>query len=507
MNDCDSNSATFYDSVTPSDRYKKFRSFWVQLATAFKDTDYIAGYGILAEPSASRTAISSPDDPVPQPVTMLTTFQSALMNKINAAGSVGDTWTPFWVGTDFNYDTLQFRYEDYDYLANLYPNRVVYVVNCLMPKPWIQDGKTPASGGIPNDWPYPWDECYGPSVGSHGGTPGSPISYPQTPPPNNDFSFLLVRSQEDIDNGIQAWQYETIFNKRRAEVENGNYASLLNPEFLSWYLNTYALGFAAAKNVPLVLDQFGASTDATGYLTYEHDLLSLVETSRMHWTRWGYNAGSDTRRLLGNTTAYNYYHDIGTRTAAGQVLNHATAESGGSSTVRIRAEDYSRQAPASPDNYRWQYEADTGALDGFALRANAVPPTGNGAVAASLAPHMDFRVNFPATISYPATYNVWIRMRDGSTTNGVWVGIDGAAGTGQHASNSPSAWSWVKRLSNSSSRSKVTVPSSGFHVFNVWMNKPTTFVDEIILTTDAAFDPNVSALPSYSARVIDLPTP
>lgn len=499
-NDCDTNAilSNFYD--ISSARHASYQAFWLAIANEFKNTDYIAGYGLLAEPSASRVVVSAPGSFPEEPVTTLTDFQLSLMGHITT--NAGDTWTPFFAGADFNYDTLQFRYQNYDVLTVAYPNRVVYEVNVLMPKPWIQHGGSATNPGVPVDPVPEWDPCYGAHT-SEGTAAGTFYTYPQTAA--SDYGVLLQRNSSEIaaDNP-KVWEEEKIFNKRR--VETANFPTLLNKNFFEWYLEHYAIPFMAEAKVPMIMDQFGASTSAGGQLTYERDLLEVAEKFGLHWTRWGYNAGSSTRKIRGNAAVEAYYDTIGDKIAAGEVIAHGTASFGGATVTRVRAENYSRQIPATPDSFRWQLLDDANALDAFSLRAKAV---GSGATlpADATSPRMDFRVKFPTSLSYPTTFYLWVRLKEGSSTYGVWYGLDGTPDSGQLASAAPSSWSWVKRLSNSSSPALISVGSSGFHTLNIWMNKSTVCVDEIILTTSATFDPNVDTLPSYSLRRVELPNP
>ncbi|MBI2513532.1 MAG: hypothetical protein HYV96_16305 [Opitutae bacterium] len=503
-NDCDANAEQvkpnqndghFYD--TTSLRHEKFLAFWKAIASAFKNTDYIAGYGILAEPSASRLGTSN--TPPAEPVTTLTTFQIAVMNHISdAVNGAGDTWTPFFVGADFNYDTLQFRYSDYDAVIAAHPERCIFEVNVLMPKPWIQHGWSATTPAIPVD-PLPdWDACYGATT-----TPGDPTgtqySYPQTALP--DYGVLLQRTQAEIDaDDPHAWEEEIIFNRRR--IETDKFPGLLNRAFFEWYLQHYATQFMAANKVPFVLDQFGASTDAIGQLTYEKELIETAEKFGLGWTRWGYNAGSSTRQIHGNPAVEIYYEDIGAAIDGGNVLAHAAVDSSGTGVARIRAEHASRQIAAVPDSFRWQLYDEASAIDLVALRAKPVG-AGGTTPADATSPRLDFRVKFPATLSYPIDFYVWVRMKDGTSSNGIWYALDNGA-AGELASANPNAWSWVN-TKGTAPAAKVTVSEAGFHTLNIWMRKSNVAVDEVLLTTNASYNPNSAALPDYSARQIELP--
>lgn len=497
-NDCDANAEQaepnqndghFYD--TTSLRHEKFLAFWKTIANAFKNTDYIAGYGILAEPSASRLGTS--DTPPAEPVTTLTTFQIAVMNHIaDATNGAGDTWTPFFVGADFNYDTLQFRYSDYDAVLAAYPERCVFEVNVLMPKPWIQHGWSATTPAVPVD-PLPdWDACYGATT-----TPGDPTgtqySYPQTA--LADYDVLIA----PVSGGPEDWELEKLFNLHR--VEPDKFPGLLNRAFFEWYLQHFATQFMAANKVPFVLDQFGASTDAIGQLTYEKELIETAEKLGLGWTRWGYNAGSSTRQIHGNVNVEAYYEDIGTAIAGGEVIAHAALDSSGTGVARIRAEHVSRQVAAVPDNFRWQLYDDANATDFVALRAKPVG-AGGTTPADATSPRLDFRVNFPATLTYPKDFRVWVRMKDGTSANGIWFALDSGA-AGEIASANPSAWSWAN--TKGTAVASVSVPAAGFHTLKIWMRKSNVAVDEVLLTSDVTYNPNSSALPGYSARQIELP--
>lgn len=499
-NDCDANAEQakpnesdghFYD--TTSLRHEKFLAFWKAIADAFKNTDYIAGYGILAEPSASRLGTS--DTPPAEPVTTLTTFQLAVMNHISdPTNGSGDTWTPFFVGTDFNYDTLQFRYADYDALIAAYPERCIYEVNVLMPKPWIQHGWSDTTTAIPIDPEPVWDDCYGAKT-----IPGSPTgtqyTYPQTPLANYD--DLIA----PIAGGPADWELEKLFNAHRVDANGEMIPGLLNRAFFEWYLQHYATQFMAANKVPFVLDQFGAATEASGQLSYEKDLLETAEKFGLGWTRWGYNAGSSSRKIYGNPDVEDYYEDIGTAIDGGEVLAHAAVDSSGTGVARIRAEHLSRQIAAIPDNFRWQLYDETNAIDSAALHAKPVG-AGGTTPADATSPRLDFRVKFPATLTYPKTFRVWVRMKDGTSSNGIWYALDNGT-AGELASANPSAWSWVN--TKNTTVASVSVPSSGFHTLNIWMRKSNVSVDEVLLTTDSSYNPNTTALPGYSARQIELP--
>jgi hypothetical protein len=238
-----------------------YRQAWRFLAERYRATDYIAGYGLLAEPSADKTGV---DDPV----ATLVRFQTALMNEINQV----DQRTPFFIGPNYNYDTMEYRLDDY--FIPEYQGRLVYAVNFLMPKEWVRDGT----------WTLPCPTAHASTAGPI--TAACRPSYP-FPDPADGYASLLAGA----DSGEQP---ERVFNQRR--VLPGNYQKTLSQGFIPWYLQ-WALKFRDRHEVPLYVDQFGASTQARGQLAYEADLLDFFEAQKLHWTRWSYNAGDSSRRL------------------------------------------------------------------------------------------------------------------------------------------------------------------------------------------------------------------
>jgi hypothetical protein len=107
------------------------------------------------------------------------------------------------------------------------------------------------------------------------------------PDPADGYGSLPI----GVDSGAQP---ERVFYHQR--VKPGNYQKTLSKGFIPWYLE-WALEFRNRHQVPMYVDQFGASTLARGQLAYEGDLLDYFETQGLHWTRWSYNAGDTTRTL------------------------------------------------------------------------------------------------------------------------------------------------------------------------------------------------------------------
>ena len=270
--DVTANAPALYDPA--SSTFAAYRKAWVWLARTFRGTDRIAGYGLLAEPSPDKAGL----DPVPA----LVGFQAALMGGIAAE----DDRTPFFVGPAYNYDTLGYRWDAYATDPRLAPfrGRLVYEVNLLQPKPWIDDGSLPD------------------------GVPAASGTWPQ---PEGDLNALLTvapgeslqRPQDD----------ERIFTRRRQEP--AGFPLLLSRGFPSWYLG-FARAFAERHQVPMVVDQFGASTkvNASGagqQLGYEQAVIEAAEAAGFGWCRWIYKSRAEDRSLAGNPEVEAFYRAIG----------------------------------------------------------------------------------------------------------------------------------------------------------------------------------------------------
>jgi len=273
--DAHANDLDFYKTNTTL--FAEYREFWRYLASTCRTNDYIAAYGILAEPSADRGHNYEPLV-TNEPVSTLTTFQRTLMDMISApanTGGAGDTNTPFIVGTAFNYDTLQFRYPGYYTSLATYSNRMIYCVNFLTPKPWIVTGAD---------------------------SNGTVIPYPQ--PPLTNFNVLIEDDPGTTADDLQP--PELRFNDR-LDVP-ANQAAALNPQFIAWYLG-HAKKFSDLFQVPMYVDQFGATVAATNasQLRFEQDVIAFAEANGWHWTRWSYDLGSSPRTIVDNPAVRAFY--------------------------------------------------------------------------------------------------------------------------------------------------------------------------------------------------------
>lgn len=314
------NDAAFYDTsktgpCAPKVAFERcphfgyYRQTWRALAERYRGTDYIAGYGLLAEPSADKTGAANP-------AATLVAFQRALMDEISHV----DQRTPFFVGPNYNYDTMEYRLDDY-FIAE-YRGRVVYEVNFLAPKEWINNGGwtlpcTSISAGsgaagstLAGSKPAGTDPAGTNPAGlasipaaivgsapSGGPNPACKPAYPFADPADGYASLLA-----GADAGTPP---ERTFNQQR--VRPGNYQKTLSKGFIPWYLQ-WPLAFRDRHDVPLYVDQFGASTAARGQLAYEGDLLDFFEAQGLNWARWSYNAGDASRTLLPpNSAVIDFY--------------------------------------------------------------------------------------------------------------------------------------------------------------------------------------------------------
>lgn len=272
------NGKAFYTPGSPS--FERYKNTWVWLARTYRSTDYIAGYGLLAEPSPDK------DKSETDPVATLIKFQATLMQAIHQEDAV----TPFFVGPAYNYDTMGYRWDDYYTDPQLQPfqKRLVYEVNMLSPKSWITTGAAP-DGSTGSVWPQ------------------SAVS---------DFSPLLkVKAGEKY---VRPRDDEKIFTQRSKEMEN--FPLLMSINYADWYLG-FAAEFAKKHQVPMVLDQFGATTLVNiaqrpyQQLRYEYQVIDTAARKyQMGWSRWLYSNDSTLERsIAGNPDVHLFYRQIGSQ--------------------------------------------------------------------------------------------------------------------------------------------------------------------------------------------------
>ena len=264
-----SDDASFYTPGSPLNQ--RFKCAWSYVAAQVKNLPFIAGYGVLAEPSTNKIF------PAAESPSRLVAFQLDVMDHLTH--TAGDQWTPFFLGPDYNYDTMQYRHDLYfTSLPEAYRGRVAYEVNVLVPKPWPKEGTLP-----------------GPDLDDPGDL-GAPIAYPQPDPRGDDPFAFFVTPQP----GEEALSVEQIFARRTEDPRK--FPRLISRPFTPWYL-AEALAFAERHQVPMVVDQFGAADVSPsgvvveGQVAFEADLIAYFEAQQLGWSRWGYNAGDRSRRL------------------------------------------------------------------------------------------------------------------------------------------------------------------------------------------------------------------
>lgn len=212
-----------------------------------------------------------------QVVPTLVAFQRAMMDAITEL----DPRTPLFVGPAWNYNTLGYRWDDYATAFSAYAGRLVYEVNLLQPKSYVDAGADPD---------------------------GAPVSYPILATPPVDAAALTAALLDTPVAGLaHPYDDEDIARANRdlADV----FPMLLAPAYPAWHLG-FAAAFAAAHDVPMVLDQFGATVDAGGQLAYEDAVIAAAEAAGMGWCRWLYSAdhGDEQERdIAHNPVVHGHY--------------------------------------------------------------------------------------------------------------------------------------------------------------------------------------------------------
>lgn len=110
---------------------------------------------------------------------------------------------------------------------------------------------------------------------------------------------------------------------------------------------------------------------------------------------------------------------------------------------------------------------------------------------ATQSPHLAYR----AVFEVPGRYYVWVRATAASgDDDSLHIGLNGQpVASGERLEGISSFWSWTSTRFNGS-RSFVDVPAAGEHVIDVWMREDGLIIDKILLTTDAAFEPEGQGL-------------
>jgi hypothetical protein len=252
------------------DLYQGYLKAWKYIAETYKDTDYIAGYGLMSEPSAEEAGIANPR-------AALIAMQRNLMDEITTIDPV----TPFFIGPNFNYRSFQYRFDDYyTAFADRYQGRLVYEVNYLVPRPWIETCELTSR---------PYDPLAFPPLYPSGSQPVS------TNPDNPFFTPLITPAPGETFLPDETLERAYLLRVREPEKS----IKMLDRAAFAWYL-AYPLQFSDAHNVPLYVDQFGASSNCAsrGQVAFERDFVDFMESQHLNWSRWSYNAGGEDRTLL-----------------------------------------------------------------------------------------------------------------------------------------------------------------------------------------------------------------
>jgi len=126
------------------------------------------------------------------------------------------------------------------------------------------------------------------------------------------------------------------------------------------------------------------------------------------------------------------------------------------------------------------------------ISAHQARPTNTPKVVTGFAtqsPQLDYLINFKQT----GTHYIWVLGRgDSSASNSIHVGVDGfevpLADQSLHF-NATAGWEWSSNRA-AGVMATVEVATVGLHAFNIWMRESGTYVDKVLLTTNAAYIPS-----------------
>jgi hypothetical protein len=169
--------------------------------------------------------------------------------------------------------------------------------------------------------------------------------------------------------------------------------------------------------------------------------------------------------------------------------------SGDTGLVCMEAENYSNIRESAVGTY-WElvtdpeYYSGTGGLQALPAGENQHKDINN---AQDYAPVLEYYVNFVKT----DTLYVWGRSShiDGYDDS-VWFGLDtlieGTLPLTYLTSEQSysDVWYWINYLMGDVERAILPIPSTGVHVFELYMREPSFKIDKIVLTTDADYIPD-----------------
>ncbi|MBN1466814.1 hypothetical protein JXA02_13755 [candidate division KSB1 bacterium] len=171
--------------------------------------------------------------------------------------------------------------------------------------------------------------------------------------------------------------------------------------------------------------------------------------------------------------------------------------SGENGLVCMEAENYSIIRESATDTY-WEFVeepldfAGTGAMQALPAGQEVHKVLEN---AQSDAPVLRYAVNFVRTDSL----YVWGRSShvDGYDDS-VWFGLDELIDGTQPLSYTTAEqtyaneWYWISYLMDGTNRAVLHVPSTGVHMFEIYMREPSYRIDKIVLTTNPDYNPGES---------------
>ena len=148
--------------------------------------------------------------------------------------------------------------------------------------------------------------------------------------------------------------------------------------------------------------------------------------------------------------------------------------------VNINAEEYS--AKIAYGSSFW-----TAYGTGSPNMMQALPDSGVN-IGTGYAPASSPRLDYDITFNQTGTHYVWIKGTPISNGNTVHVGLNETyTATGLNCKMLLTE-TWTKFLADGTSRITVNVPSTGVHTLNVWMREDGMTIEEIVLTTQSAYD-------------------
>jgi PKD repeat protein len=272
-------------------------------------------------------------------------------------------------------------------------------------------------------------------------------------------------------------------NQRMTIVEDGTVGN--NPPSANFSFTTTDLQVSVDAS---------ASTDDGGIVSYAWDFGDGAIDSLV--TAFHTYAVAGTYTVTLTVTDAEGLTDVETKsvtvTSGGGGGTGAFLESGG--LVSMESENFHSQIDR--DGHTWTLSTANAGFSG-AGSMQATPDDGTRVRSApeTVSPELVFEVNFATT----GTYYVWHRLLGGSSkANKTFSGVDGVSETSPLSVGTFSAWTWTNgKLDGTDATIVVSTP--GVHTVHVWMAEDGTYVDKVVLSTDANFVPTGTG-PAESPR-------